>query len=60
MNWDHLCDSCLDDFATCVSDNVVFGIDVDPLLAFHKDADRVIKCASYMNRLPDLPDGIKR
>jgi hypothetical protein len=60
MNEDHLCETCLDEFPTCRQDKIVFGIDVDPLLAFHKDADKVLECSSYMNRLPELPEGVKR
>ena len=60
MNWDHLCEACLDEFATCRPENIVFGIDRDPSTAFSKDADRVLECDSYMPYLPVLPDGVNR
>ena len=60
MNWDHLCKTCLGEFETCSPESITFGIDVDPLTAFSKDADRVLECSSYMPYLPILPDGVKR
>jgi hypothetical protein len=60
LNNEHLCESCLDEFPTCNTENIVFGIDRDISTAFTKDADRVLECSSYMNRLPDIPDGGKR
>jgi len=59
MNWDNLCDTCLNEFATCIPGEIVFGIDIDPALAFHKDSDKVLECKAYMNTLPDT-GGVKR
>jgi len=58
--WEHKCDSCLNEFPTCSPEKIVWGIDKDPATAFTKDSDRVLKCSSYLNRLPDLPEGVKR
>jgi len=52
MNNDNLCDSCLNEFAWCVSGKIVFGIDIDPASAFTKDADRVVECENYLANLP--------
>jgi len=47
MNHEHLCDMCLDEFPTCVTGEIVFGIDRDPSTAFTKDADKVLECENY-------------
>lgn len=60
MNNDHLCELCLDEFATCVTGRIIFGIDRDPSLAYHRDADKVLECENYMPYLPILPEGVKR
>lgn len=60
MNNDHLCDLCLDEFPTCRPGKILFGIDRDPSLAFHKDADRVLECEGYMGNLPEIPEGVTR
>jgi hypothetical protein len=47
----NLCDMCLNEFAWCVS-HPVFGIDRDPALAYHKDADMVVECEEFLGNLP--------
>jgi len=46
----HKCDTCKDDFATCESKLVTFGIDVYPDAA-DKEADRVVSCGTYQPAL---------
>lgn len=48
INHEHLCSACLDEFATCKPENIVFGIDRDPSTAFTRDADKVLECDTYM------------
>lgn len=40
MNHDNLCNSCLDDPASCKPERIIYGIDCDPSLAQHKDMDK--------------------
>lgn len=42
----NLCDTCIHELALCEY-NPVFGIDIDPALAHHRDADMVVECDGY-------------
>ena len=43
---DHKCDFCLHNFATCLPEKVVFGIDVNPE-ARGAEADKVVECSMF-------------
>jgi hypothetical protein len=43
----HLCDTCRREFPTCTAKEIVFGIDLDPLCGWTKEADRVDQCDKY-------------
>lgn len=45
----HLCDSCLESFATCKSGVTLWGIDVNPE-AKGAEADTVIECNDYQGK----------
>jgi hypothetical protein len=44
----HLCDTCRNDFATCGTKMIVWGIDRDPT-ATGADADAVLECDGFLS-----------
>jgi hypothetical protein len=47
MKEEHLCDSCIYEFATCITGKIIFGIDKYPESQGTADADRVLECEGY-------------
>ena len=49
MNEEHKCDTCEKEFATCVANKIVWGIDRYPEVR-GKDADRVLECDACVKK----------
>ena len=43
------CKTCIKEFATCDSEKIVWGIDIDPS-AIGADADKVFECDAYISK----------